>query len=185
LEFLSVLAWPLVVIVAVIILRAEIKSLGAAMSARFQEAESASLSGPGFSLTVSGVAQRATTELAESLPVNSDASGRFSHDRLALASASPLQAVEEAYDRVQESLRLLLAEAGERSAPESADAASRAAILAYGSLIPRELSDAVAVLTNLRNTVLERSSQALDQAAVTQFLQLAEAVLSRLETPSH
>lgn len=168
-------AWPLVVLVALLLLR---QPLGRALNERVTK-----IKGAGFEVELERayvkteaavVAAGTQAGLAEELP--SDVDG--------LADRDPRRAVLTAYELVVRVLREQLTAAGARvDLPETASAAQLGAVAAQAGVITRQSAESVQGLTVLRNLVVHGPERDLTPAQAREYVAMAAATIYSFRQP--
>jgi hypothetical protein len=179
------IAWPVTVLVAVFLLRREIRTAIVAIRDRIAAANSGELVAGPVSLRWSGAIEAASTAILQ-LPVEveDEAMGetRQAAKRPELtASITPVKSVVDAYESVRAALLVMPAPVPDQ--PDlllGADAGTLAQALSRVGALDWQLADAIQVLTDLRESLLSEARPTVSSENARDYITLARAVLSRL-----
>lgn len=169
------LAWPLVVLFAVLVFRRQLVALVTALVAR----PLASLKVGPFEAAWEAWDQKVAAVEADlgptpSPPPDSPKDDRVVDELVKLARTRPGDAVVMAFERIEDQLYQLLTDAGARPDRRSAPHLARQA-LAMG-LVQEETVRAIEGIAELRNLAAHGSAGKLDQARALEYLALTEAI---------
>lgn len=170
------LAWPVAAIVALVLFRAQIRSLlmGGVRSVK---------AGP-FSVEWDQQLSRVETDLDQpDVPPTTDTSARagpVSGALSSMAKTAPAAAVVEAYARLEQALRELLADADAPDVLLRSGAAGLARAASKRSLITEETVRAVEGLSVLRNLSAHGRAEEVSPERARDYLALTDAVLFAL-----
>ncbi len=177
-ELVKALAWPLAVVVLVLLLRPFI-------SDRLTDFEAFGVRAQFRELTKE--AERSAEQTADSVTANASEGpvsdiATVDGDLYAVAEQDPTRAIIEAYERVAERLRERLAETG-INAQQSGSSVQVVRLAQERGLVDGSTADAIKSMTELRNLVVHgrkkvRSTEAVD------YLTAADNVLYSLSRPS-
>ena len=168
-EFISSIAWPLVVLVIALIFRVPLtealRSAGGALSA-----------GP-FRLEWKRQAEAVEADLGRPPSISQGQIGGAAGRLDEIAAVSPAGAVVEAFGQIESALRTLLTESGAENMDRPWSVRLLAEIAAEKGLITAETKDAIDGLSVMRNLAAHGEQDDITPQRAHEFVALAQGVL--------
>jgi hypothetical protein len=175
LTFIAALAWPVTVIVVVLVFRHEIAALLRSQVKRLK-------AGP-FEMEWAPVMERLEVEVESAQPLAQPpvaaGAGSLAVELADLARIAPAKAVMEAYSRVESRLKHIL-ETRSTTLTSASSPAAIAIILASTGVISREAAEAVKEIATLRNLVAHGQADQVTTEQAMRYLVIIDRVLSLL-----
>lgn len=182
-DLITGLAWPVIVVLAFISLRKQIKALADSLVGKVQAASTGMLNlGPVGVQWTEVIAQ--STQTIERLPGH--AAGTVDQRRevailASSASEQPSVAIIAGYEQVRTRLMSLLSNSGAYSNPNSGlSAYELARLAASGDYIDEAVADTVGHITVLRNLATNSPAAQIDSEQAQEYVKLVEEALYRI-----